>query len=94
MITVEQQIESGEEQSIHLPVFTQGVFNFSLLAFKGAAIFLILSIAESTSSTILFFPTMIMTCFGPKIIEETLLPVLSILTIFPSLVMALLLDKK
>ena len=65
---------SVELQSTHLFNFTQGGLNPALFAFNGHAISFTLLIASPQVSTILFFPTTIITLSGPKVIAATLFP--------------------
>ena len=66
----------------------------NLWALIGAATFLARFMALSKSAQTLFMPTMKITFLGPWAMQETRLELPSILTMTPSLVMALALDRK
>ena len=87
-----QQMVSGDLQSKHFPVSLQGVLMSNLWALIGAATFLARFMALSKSAQTLFMPTMKITFLGPWAMQETRLELPSILTITPSLVMALALE--
>lgn len=89
VITICPHIQPGTKQSVHLPELAHGVSSPSLTAFGGAAIFLVRETASWTSLTILFIPAIIITLSGPLQRHATLLPLPSIFTISPSIVIAL-----
>ena len=89
-----QQMVSGDLQSKHFPVSLQGVLMSNLWALIGAATFLARFMALSKSAQTLFMPTMKITFLGPWAMQETRLELPSILTMTPSLVMALALERK
>jgi hypothetical protein len=60
-----QQMVSGDLQLAHAPVFTHGLLLLKRWLLIGAATFLALFMAVSTSGHTLFIPTIINTFFGP-----------------------------
>src|SRR5450759_3803266 len=93
-MVVTRQMFIGVLQSTQRPRATHGTSIPSLRALAGAARFFILLNASLRSSTSLLAPARTITVSGPNIIPATRLPMPSVLTSSPSMVIALLEQRK